>query len=107
MHGAFGMAPARGWVRFHAWNPSAVINRSIQRIYLCLLLRWEAWVGPDRFSALPVRVDHLNEPAAHGPCCCGGPWMAEEVPADNKIFLTVECVACGHIHLVNPATGKV
>jgi hypothetical protein len=34
-------------------------------------------------------------------------WLAEEIPSDNKIFLTVECVACGRVHLVNPATGKV
>ena len=34
-------------------------------------------------------------------------WLAEEIPADNKIFRSIECVACRGVHLVNPATGKV
>ena len=34
-------------------------------------------------------------------------WVAEEVPADNKIFRTMACLACLQLHAVNPANGKV
>jgi hypothetical protein len=34
-------------------------------------------------------------------------WSAEEIPADSEIYLTMECLACRRVHLVNPATGKV
>jgi hypothetical protein len=34
-------------------------------------------------------------------------WLAEEIPTDNKVFLSMECIACRRVHLVNPATGKV
>jgi hypothetical protein len=34
-------------------------------------------------------------------------WSAEEIPADSETYVTMECVACRGVHLVNPATGRV
>jgi hypothetical protein len=63
-------------------------------------------------APLPVRVDplpftraesvrgdvHLSVPE-HAAERAG--WSAEEIPSDNKIFRTMECVACRRVHLVN------
>ena len=34
-------------------------------------------------------------------------WSADEIPADSETYVTMECVACRGVHLVNPASGKV
>jgi hypothetical protein len=34
-------------------------------------------------------------------------WSAEQIPADSEIYVTMECIACRGVHLVNPSTGKV
>jgi hypothetical protein len=33
-------------------------------------------------------------------------WIAEEVSTDDESYLTIECLACRLVHLVNPWTGK-
>jgi hypothetical protein len=32
-------------------------------------------------------------------------WSADEVPS-SETYEVVTCLACGRVHLVNPATGK-
>jgi hypothetical protein len=34
-------------------------------------------------------------------------FIAEEVPSNSEAFVSIECLACTQIHLVNPNTGRV
>jgi hypothetical protein len=34
-------------------------------------------------------------------------FIAEEVSGDAKAYEPITCLACRHVHLVNPTTGKV
>jgi hypothetical protein len=34
-------------------------------------------------------------------------FIAEEVPPNGEAFVSVECLACRRLHMINPKTGKV
>jgi hypothetical protein len=34
-------------------------------------------------------------------------WLAEGPPADEKLYLAMECIHCRQVHLLNAKTGKV
>ena len=34
-------------------------------------------------------------------------WTIEAVTDDDAAYVPIQCVACGQIHYVNPATGRV
>jgi hypothetical protein len=34
-------------------------------------------------------------------------FIAEEVPSNGESFVSVECLACRRLHMVNPKTGSV
>jgi hypothetical protein len=34
-------------------------------------------------------------------------WLAEGAPADEKLYLAMECIHCRQVHLLNAKTGKV
>jgi hypothetical protein len=33
-------------------------------------------------------------------------WVADDLSADENTYVTVTCIACRQVHLVNPSTGK-
>jgi hypothetical protein len=34
-------------------------------------------------------------------------WSAENISEDQDIYMPIRCLACGQVHLVNPASGRM